>query len=364
MKVVYNAQIEDVVAFQRHYTETSPGEGRRVAQVVWLVPTSMLPVLAVALLSSAWVTAAVAAGLALLWAALIPSALKGGVEDVIHERYKEGAYRGAVGRTELEILPGRLVARHPIGEQTVPLEHIHRVVCLPEYAFIYISPVSAHPIHRLSVSDGDLDAFLDALEAGIAQAASPGAPGPLPTSLPVAPRSVRKPVELRVTLAGSLVTFVGCLLLVVAIAFSLLIYFFLQPGSPVRPALNESVILLSVLAFFLYLLVLSAANVFDRSVKVLITDEGIHDLRANDGMISWADVGRVRMRGHVTNAFQDMGILVLDLKSGRGVDIPLTGLDRWTGDTFTEARTRLLEHAASVKLAPPAREDFTARPAT
>ena len=68
------------------------------------------------------------------------------------------------------------------------------------------------------------------------------------------------------------------------------------------------------------------------------------------------------MRGHVSNAFQDMGTLALDLKSGRGVDIPLTGLDRWTGESFTEARTRFLEYAASVKPAPAPREDFTARP--
>jgi hypothetical protein len=55
-------------------------------------------------------------------------------------------------------------SRTAFGESRTRLEAVERVVSDGDYTFIYISPVMAHVIPHAAVSEGNLEAFAEAIK--------------------------------------------------------------------------------------------------------------------------------------------------------------------------------------------------------
>ena len=76
---------------------------------------------------------------------------------------REGSGKGIIGEHILEQTDTELIERTSVNEMKTNIASLERIETSSEHAFIYISSIHAHVIPRLSVIEGDFDAFLHEL---------------------------------------------------------------------------------------------------------------------------------------------------------------------------------------------------------
>lgn len=77
--------------------------------------------------------------------------------------YAEGLNRGLLGTHELELTEDGIIERSEVGEHKTTWQGIERIISTTEHTFVYVSALMAQVIPRNAVTEGDYDAFVDAL---------------------------------------------------------------------------------------------------------------------------------------------------------------------------------------------------------
>ncbi len=171
MKLRYEISIEDCVAFGHHLVRNSQTMRRamRSGQMLWAA-CPIGGVLFVILYNKAP-----------FYKALVLIALIGIIVSVPfyflyplyfrwqHERYirkinKEGKNRGVLGEHELSIEEDGIIEKTDVNENKLLWESVEHIASTENHTFIYISPIMAHVIPRLSVISGNYDDFVTELK--------------------------------------------------------------------------------------------------------------------------------------------------------------------------------------------------------
>jgi YcxB-like protein len=163
MIVKFEISLKDLVAFNRYHCANSPTIKRRKLFCMLLVPGLLI---AAALFISPTeevgrpVIVAGAVVLSVLYAVAFNYTFAASMDRNVRLLYKEGTNKGTIGQHELEIDDRGLVERTEAGESRVIWRAVERIAETEEYAFIYLSSVTAHVIPKQAVTGGDANAFI------------------------------------------------------------------------------------------------------------------------------------------------------------------------------------------------------------
>lgn len=162
MEISYQVAPDDVVAFNIHVTETAPGLRMLMLAVTAIVAIALSWMVAVGTSSTpVGVAAGVVGGMLYLLTA--PRLLRASVAAIVRRRLRS-ARSPLLGDHSMEITPDALIGTtRGAGSQTL-LAAIRRVERHDERTFIYVTDDSAFILPRAGVTDGDYDAFVDALQ--------------------------------------------------------------------------------------------------------------------------------------------------------------------------------------------------------
>jgi hypothetical protein len=164
VRINYENTIDDWTAFHRYHFENSPNARRLRVRTMWIVA-----VLSIAFTSARGVaednpvlivTGILCAPLAVL---VVPPLYRWQLDHQVRGQLAEGANKGMLGPHELELVGDVLVERSPFGEWRALLAVVERVASAGGYTFLYVTAVSAHVIPHHAVTEGDPEAFADAL---------------------------------------------------------------------------------------------------------------------------------------------------------------------------------------------------------
>ena len=161
VKILYENNLEDLVAFSRYHFDHSPTLRRTKMVLLWVLPLCILLVFVfLALLEGSLGMAVAGVTLAGLFALVVPWHYRFSYERQVRKRYSEGSNKGMFCEHELEVTERDLIERTPFGEQRVRLQSIEKVITHDGYTFIFVSAMSGHVIPQDAVLDGDYEAFV------------------------------------------------------------------------------------------------------------------------------------------------------------------------------------------------------------
>ena len=164
MKLTYSVTIDDLILFNEYHSEHSPFVQRARRKYRLLSPPSMLFVFClVGFVTKSWTYPIVGAVVASAYAATTPRRFRKQIRNAAERCYKEGENKGLFGLHTLEILDTELLETNPSGNQSIKWAGIERVVSTPTHGYIYVSSNSAHVVPKASVTEGDYNAFMEAV---------------------------------------------------------------------------------------------------------------------------------------------------------------------------------------------------------
>jgi hypothetical protein len=165
MRIRFENTMDDVVAFSRYCFRHSPTMIRTRRYVVWGIPLLIgCPV------AWYWVANGMYESLVCfmlgcsIYVLVYPRLMLWSHGRAVRRIYMEGKNRGVVGWHELELTDLTLIERCEVGESTIRIDGIERIVSDGDYTFVFVSAVSAHIIPRASITEGDYDLFVSALQ--------------------------------------------------------------------------------------------------------------------------------------------------------------------------------------------------------
>lgn len=171
MKIRYENNLEDLVAFNRYHFDHSPSVWRTRILLFLVIPVCILLYVVVSALLMDGLLEVIAGWvvIAVLLAFVGPWGFRSLNDRQVRKLYGEGTNKGAFGERELELTEDDLIERTLYGEQRTRLRAIEKVVMDGGYAFIYLIAVMAHVIPRDAVLDGDYEAFVERVKRGAAE---------------------------------------------------------------------------------------------------------------------------------------------------------------------------------------------------
>src|SRR5262249_4293270 len=139
MKIRYANSMKDLIAFNHHYTATSPAQRRAAIVLRWALPSLLLFAAVVLSLLGEWQ----AAGLFCVAPAVVgyfifPIIWKRSLANALRSAYREGDNKGVLGPHELELAPPDLIERTPVNENRRWLGAIERIETTPSHSFIFL----------------------------------------------------------------------------------------------------------------------------------------------------------------------------------------------------------------------------------
>jgi hypothetical protein len=175
MKIRYVNTMEDIVAFNWYHLRHSPASWRVVQHWTWALAFLFLLLGAPLVITASepgarFIGVAFAVGGAVGSVVLYRLSLPYTFKRNVRRMFSEGQNKGMVGPHELELVADRLVDTTPYGEYTTVLEAVEKVVSTDAHTFIYVSAAGAHVIPRQAVDEGDLQAFVSAVQLRLANA--------------------------------------------------------------------------------------------------------------------------------------------------------------------------------------------------
>jgi hypothetical protein len=171
MKISFDLQLADLVAFVRYHDSHSPRVRwtRAIAAVVVLAPFVILPLVFLPTEYRPAALAAVAVG-AFVSAFRMPAAFDRGVERNVRKLYSGPKGANTFGMHELELTDTSLIKRTDYIESTTRFAALGPVICAKNYTFVYVGPTTAFVIPRHTVRSGDFDQFTAAIAERVAAA--------------------------------------------------------------------------------------------------------------------------------------------------------------------------------------------------
>jgi hypothetical protein len=166
VKIRYEVTVDDLVAFTFHRAGRSLAR-RRAGGIVWTI----LAMFALFVTTAALMGQEEALGMLVLVAvpigfllAVMPKAgFRPNTERSFRKLYQETLPRGEIGPHEVELTENCLVERTPYSERRTPLQDVQGVTSDGDRTFLSIGPVMAYVIPHRSISEGDLQSFIDAV---------------------------------------------------------------------------------------------------------------------------------------------------------------------------------------------------------
>lgn len=167
LELAYDVTLDDVHAFNLHYSRTAP-HARRSRNAVRAALTFMLAVLLVSLgvLSKAplpfWLMGALILG---GWWATFPKRAEQMLKANTARAYADGKNLGLLGPQRLSLEAEWLSERTPVREVRTHLSALEKVVLTDEYLYLYVTAFSAVIVPlRAFASKADAAAFAQAVE--------------------------------------------------------------------------------------------------------------------------------------------------------------------------------------------------------
>ncbi|AFY54773.1 hypothetical protein Riv7116_2252 [Rivularia sp. PCC 7116] len=165
----YTVTIDDLVAFLIHHCRTSPRELKTFHLYQRKTPIAIFNIfLFQAILQrnlKALITGTIIALSICLFATLFNYfALK---ENNVKKMLVERNRQGETGEHILELTDTEIIEKTRVNETKTKISFLDKIVNLPDYALIYISSVEAYVIPRSSISEGNLEKFLEELNIKI-----------------------------------------------------------------------------------------------------------------------------------------------------------------------------------------------------
>ena len=169
MLIRYENTLEDMVAFNRYHIAHSPNARRATWALRFAVAfAALVPSVTDGLTKDDPGALPIGVVLAVVGVALAPRLVRWLSLCSVRRMYAAGANRGVVGAHELELVGDELIERNPVGESRMKLQTVERVASDGGYTFVYVGAVMAHVIPHATVSEGDPEAFAEALKHRLA----------------------------------------------------------------------------------------------------------------------------------------------------------------------------------------------------
>lgn len=165
MKIKYRIELDDIVAFNRYHIDHSAAMRRTKWLLMWGSGTAILAsTSALAVLDNSIILFVLGVAGAILGVLLLQRLWTSSHEKQVRRLYSEGANKRILGVHELELGEDRLTERSDTGGQETVFSAVERIVTTDGHAFIYIASVIAHVIPRSKVIEGDIEAFVGAVQ--------------------------------------------------------------------------------------------------------------------------------------------------------------------------------------------------------
>lgn len=171
MRIRYDVTVDDLLAFAFYQSGRSLRRSG-VGGIVWgVVATLGLIAVTTALMGKE--AAMMILPLALMpiffiLAMLFKVGFRPNTRHTLRRMHEEALPRGATGPHEMELAEDSLVERTPYSERRTPLRDVGQICSDGERTFIYIGPAMAYVIPNRAVSEGDLEAFAEAVRVRVA----------------------------------------------------------------------------------------------------------------------------------------------------------------------------------------------------
>jgi hypothetical protein len=187
MRIRYEVTFDDLVAFHQYHFDHSPAVRRQRLRSQWLIAVvsfAISLVAAVVLRDWIWMPGGILGAIG--GALSVPFFHRRRIEQDVHRLYGEGENKGLFGEQELELTENELIARNSLIESRGTFRRIERVASNGKHTFIYTSAIMAYVIRHAGVVEGDLEAFLAALEQRLVEKTNEiPAEKPAPPHLPL-----------------------------------------------------------------------------------------------------------------------------------------------------------------------------------
>lgn len=166
MYLRYRVEDQDLAAFARYHYQNSPVVKRRIMVWRWLTALSGFLIIAVLAYFLDWAIYSILAPIvALILYFQIPRSIFKQLEKDIIKLYGEGANKSLFGEHRLTIKETGLEAKSKYSKTFIEFSGIERMGETMDYTFIYFNAMTAAPICRKSVLEGDYESFVNTLKS-------------------------------------------------------------------------------------------------------------------------------------------------------------------------------------------------------
>lgn len=164
MQIRFENRLEDVLAFNEyHHAASATAQRARLWTLVMVALAGVLMSILVTLQERTPVPLAVGAVLVPLGLVLLNRYYSVNLRRVSRRLMSEGANKALYGWHELELDGDQLTKRSLYVTSIMDLRLIEKIVERDDYAFIYISAISALVVPRRDVPEADYEEFLEEL---------------------------------------------------------------------------------------------------------------------------------------------------------------------------------------------------------
>jgi hypothetical protein len=175
VKIRFEVVLADLIAFNRYHCEHSPTVRRMRIGFIWgwsamilLFPLAIaIPILVQGGPIEYLGFIAIGIVAAALWLILAPRLHRRTIDRRARLLYGEGENKAHLGIHELELAAEGLIERTARAQSVISWQAIERVVSGSDYTFIYVGALSASVIRHDAILEGDLNAFIGAIEQEI-----------------------------------------------------------------------------------------------------------------------------------------------------------------------------------------------------
>ena len=166
MYLRYRVEKSDLTAFARYHYQNSPAMKSRVT--IWRWISALLGLILIAGLGYIlnwylYYFLAPFAGLFIYF--YLPKSIFKRLEKDILKFYGEGSNKSLFGEHELQLQENNLEAKSQYANSVIEFSGIERMGETADHTFIYLNALTAVPISRNGVLEGDYDAFMQTLKS-------------------------------------------------------------------------------------------------------------------------------------------------------------------------------------------------------
>ncbi len=160
MKIQYEKNIEDIVAFVQYQYKVDPPNWLLRFAVRWLLPIGVIIIVVLQNYQHFGWRQAPAIVLSVLYMFVLPHLLHALRPWSLRRRLRAAGDRVNLGHHSLEVTVYGLKVVNLNAESKIRWDGIHKVVAIKDYVFFYVGPMTSVIVPRETFSGGDWEEFL------------------------------------------------------------------------------------------------------------------------------------------------------------------------------------------------------------